>query len=134
MQSVTVADEALVDLIDENVRRNVRTLMAFGNVPSSRVYTALGLNRQKLSARLTGTTRFSAAEVAILAVLFQTSTDRLYGEPEDLLKPDPTREPQPRLRQRLEDALRSLDEVSRSRWISNEVRSGYGNRLLANVG
>lgn len=76
----------LADALDENVRTNVRVLIALKGVNRPTLYRALEMSRQSFGARLNGPTRFTAAEVRILAYLLRESTDTLYMDPDELVR------------------------------------------------
>lgn len=68
-----------LDDITANIRRNVKIVMAGGDVKATAVYRALGISRQTWSSRLHGDTRFSAAEVITIANILGVSVEMLAG-------------------------------------------------------
>lgn len=71
----------LEDVLNDNVRRNVRSFMAGRRLRPRDVYRPLGLSRQVFSNRLAHA-RFTAAEVRMLAYLLDVPVERLYETPE----------------------------------------------------
>lgn len=104
--------QTLADLLDFNVRANIRTLIAYSQVPTSHYYRALGMSRQRFSGKLNGGSRFTAAEVAMLAHLLGVTADQLYADPAELVRADPTAESSSQLRLRL---IEELGPTKRSR-------------------
>jgi len=115
MSAAEPSHQTLADLLDANVRRNVRMLTTYGEIPASALYEPLVMSRQTFSAKLTGHSRFTAAEVAMLAHLLGVRTDRLYGDPDEMFRATEESTPTSGMRQRL---LQELGPTKRSRCLS----------------
>lgn len=113
--------QTLADVLDANVRSNVRTLVAFSGLRMTALYEAMHLTRQTFSAKLNGASRFTAAEVAMLGHLLGVATDRLYADPDEYVRTDQGSEPRGLLRERLRQ---ELGATMRSRCFAVPVPDG----------
>lgn len=116
MQAMTTEVEGgphgVVDMLDDNVRRNVKAIMASGNVRAVDLYTPMGLSKQVFSQRLSGVSRFTAAETRMLAYLLDVPVDLLFEEPSTVMPIPGGGTPRQPLAQQL---LQELGQCARSR-------------------
>ena len=62
-----------------NMSRNIRSAMALNGLTQAKLAKRLGIAPSSLSNKLSGSIRFSAEEIAVMADVLHTSTDQLLG-------------------------------------------------------
>lgn len=75
-----------VQHVEENLRRNVRVMMAHRGKTGVELGEVIGVSRTVFSQRLTGQSKFTAAEVVLLAEALDTSVEVLAMEPAELVR------------------------------------------------
>jgi hypothetical protein len=81
MSSAPAERTALSDIIDDNIRTNVRTILARSQIDRPSLYRQLGLSRQSFGNRINGPARFTASEVVQIAYVLKRHGGAVSGRP-----------------------------------------------------